>query len=133
MTYLLDTNVCIVYLNGYSEQLKHRFEAADPRQIMLCSVVKAELFFGAMKSQKREKTLKNVENFCSQFNSLNFDDKAAWVYGQIRANLETKGTPIGGNDLMIAAISLAYQMTLVTHNVREFSRIEGLEIIDWER
>lgn len=101
-------------------------------QDKLCSVVKAELFFGAMKSQKCEKTLKNVEIFCSQFNSLNFDDEAAWIYGQIRANLEARGTPIGGNDLMIAAISLAHRTTLVTHNLREFSRIKELQIVDWE-
>ncbi len=64
--------------------------------------------------------------------SLSFDDAAAEYYGQLRADLTTKGTPIGGNDLLIASIALANHLTLIMHNVREFERIAGLTIGDWE-
>lgn len=70
--------------------------------------------------------------FLDQFVSLPFDDKAALVYGRVRAQLATQGTPIGPNDLMIAAIAIANDVTLVTRNTREFGRVAGLRIEDWE-
>jgi tRNA(fMet)-specific endonuclease VapC len=103
-----------------------------PHDLLLCSVVKAELFYGAMKSANPEKTLAKQQRFINRFTSLPFDDKAVETYGRIRAQLEKLGTPIGPNDLLIAAIAVANHVTLVTHNTREFSRIEGLEIEDWE-
>ena len=130
MTYLLDTNVCIKYLNGRSEQIRQNLESNNPRDIVLCSVVKAELFYGAMKSAKPERNLDRLSLFFNRFVSFPFDDKASEVYGQIRANLERLGTPIGPNDLLISAIALANNLTLVTHNTREFSRIEKLKIED---
>jgi len=132
MNYLLDCNACIVFLNKRSEKLKQRLELCEPKQMLLCSVVKAELFYGAMKSQNPERSLSKVENFCAHFQSLPFDDKAALAYGKIRAELSAIGQPIGANDFMIAAIALANNITLVTHNTREFSRISGLSLEDWE-
>ena len=99
---------------------------------MLCSVVKAELLYGASKSQVGEATRLKLELFFSGFRSAPFDDLAAAAYGGIRAELERRGTPIGPNDLMIAAIALASRATLVTHNLREFQRIAGLTLVDWE-
>ncbi|MEQ1485323.1 type II toxin-antitoxin system VapC family toxin [Methyloglobulus sp.] len=116
MRYLLDTNVCIVFLNKRSDKLKQRLELCQAHQIVLCSVVKAELFYGAMKSQNPTASLAKAENFCAHFQSLPFDDKSALAYGKIRSELSAIGTPIGANDFMIAAIALANEVTLITVN-----------------
>jgi tRNA(fMet)-specific endonuclease VapC len=86
-----------------------------------------------MKSQHPERSLLKQQHFLQRFISFPFDDPAAKVYGEIRASLEKAGTPIGPNDLMIAAIAIANRVTLVSHNTREFSRIDALNIVDWER
>jgi tRNA(fMet)-specific endonuclease VapC len=132
MLYLLDTNVCIRVLNGTSSSVKKRLAAKRQIDIAVCSVVKAELFYGALRSRNPGKTLTQYREFLDPFVSLPFDDEAAIAYGQIRADLATKGTPIGPNDLQIAAISLTHNLTLVTHNTREFIRVEGLQFEDWE-
>jgi tRNA(fMet)-specific endonuclease VapC len=132
MSYLLDTNTCIRYLNGSSINVLRKMQTVSNTDIFVCSVVKAELFYGAMKSNKSTQTLAKQQAFLSQFVSLPFDDKAANKYGRIRAELARLGTPIGPNDLMIAAIALANNLTLITHNLREFSRITGLNLEDWE-
>lgn len=132
MTYLLDTNACIRYLNGQSENLRQQIATKKPQEIVLCSVVKAELFYGARKSNNPQRSLAKQQQFVNHFVSLPFDDKSAEEYSQIRADLEKIGTPIGPNDLLIAAIAVANDITLVTHNTREFSRVKGLEIEDWE-
>ncbi|MDT9206230.1 MAG: type II toxin-antitoxin system VapC family toxin [Limnospira sp. PMC 1256.20] len=131
MRFLLDTNSCIIYLRGKNLALKKRLEFYR-KEVAVCSVVKAELFYGSMKSANPEKNLRLQTEFLSQFISLPFDDVAANLFGIIRSQLEFKGTPIGSYDLQIAAISLAHHLTLVTHNVREFSRVEGLQWEDWE-
>ncbi|HRQ38982.1 MAG TPA: type II toxin-antitoxin system VapC family toxin [Chloroflexota bacterium] len=132
MTFLLDTNVCIRFLTGRSEKVKLRLQQINPDEIAVCSVVKAELFYGARRSNNPEKSLQVQIQFLNQFASFPFDDDAAEVYGLIRANLAAKGTPIGPNDLMIAAIALANDLTLITHNVSEFGRIAMLKFEDWE-
>jgi tRNA(fMet)-specific endonuclease VapC len=132
MTYLLDTNVCIIYLNGKSLQLRDRLNSTPVDRIRICSVVKAELFYGSMRSNNPVKSLQIQQEFIQQFISLAFDDAAATIYGTIRANLAKAGTPIGPNDLQIAAIALANDLTLVTHNTREFSRIQTLKLEDWQ-
>ena len=132
MIYVLDTNVCIRYLNGRSPLVRERLQALEAGSIRLCSVVKAELVYGAAKSRVREHTLAKLDRFFAAFESLPFDDRAALNYGEIRADLESQGTPIGPNDLLIAAIALANQATLVTTNTREFARVKGLELENWE-
>ena len=132
MTFLLDTNVCIRYLNGRSESVRTYLESTDPSEVILCSIVKAELFYGVMKSNNSAKNLVKLQHFVSPFASVPFDDSAAEIYGNIRTQLERAGTPIGPNDLQIAAIALANELTLVTHNTREFSRVSNLRIEDWE-
>ena len=131
MRFLLDTNSCIIYLRGKNLALKKRLEFYR-EEVAVCSVVKAELFYGSMKSANPETNLSLQTEFLSQFISLPFDDVAANLFGIIRSQLESKGTPIGSYDLQIAAIALAHHLTLVTHNVREFSRVEGLQWEDWE-
>ena len=130
--YLLDSNVCIVYLKGRSDTLCRRLDAMDAQVLAICSVVKAELFYGAKRSNNPEKALKEQRLFLNQFVSLAFDDTCSEVYGEIRADLARRGTPIGANDLLIASIALANNLTLVTHNLREFSRVSELKVEDWE-
>jgi tRNA(fMet)-specific endonuclease VapC len=130
--YLLDTNVCARYLNGRSEAVREGIRATNRQDIAVCSVVKAELFYGAMRSNNPQKTLANQQQFLNLFVSLPFDDNVALIYGEIRAQLTALGTPIGPNDFQIAAIALANNLILVTHNTREFSRVNGLQIEDWE-
>jgi len=132
MTWLLDTNACIRFLNGRSARLRARFDVADPAQIYVCSVVKAEMYFGAALARDPAEALAEQQTFLSRFVSLAFDDRAAVEYALIRADLRQRGALIGPNDMMIAAICRASGLTLVTHNVGEFGRVAGLVIDDWE-
>ena len=132
MIYLLDTNVCIAYLNGRAFLVMQRLRTLPDEDVAVCSIVKAELFYGAMRSNNPARTLAGQEEFLNRFVSLPFDDRAALIFGRIRAQLAVLGTPIGPYDLQIAAIALANNLILVTHNTREFSRVEGLRIEDWE-
>ncbi len=132
MKYLLDTNVYITYFNQRNPRLTQRLAMTVAQDKVLCSVVKAELFYGAYKSQHRAANLARINAFVGQSVSLPFDDIAAQLYGEIRADLERKGTPIGHHDLQIAAIALARNLTVVTHNTREFSRVPNLLLEDWE-
>lgn len=132
MIYLLDTNACIHLLNQRRPELIARFRQRSPADIALCSVVKAELLYGAQRSQRREANLQTLRALFAPLASLPFDDNAAEHYGQIRADLLAQGRPIGPNDFMIAAIARAHGATLVTHNTAEFSRVPGLRLEDWE-
>jgi tRNA(fMet)-specific endonuclease VapC len=132
MRYLLDTNVCVMYLNGRSTSVRDRLLSVPFEDMAVCSVVKAELFYGALRSNNPSRTLERQQEFLGRFASLPFGDEAAIVCSQIRARLASAGTPIGAYDLQIAAIALANNLTLVTHNTREFERVEGLQVEDWE-
>lgn len=130
--YLLDTNACIRLLRNTSRQLLRQSQQHDPSELKLCSVVKAELRYGAQRSSHREANLALLQRFFAPFESVPFDDECADHYGQIRFDLERAGRTIGPNDLMIAATALAHGLILVTHNTNEFSRVSGLRIEDWE-
>lgn len=132
MKYLLDTNVCVVYLNQPVSSVAGQIKHHRAEEIVVCSVVKAELFYGAMRSRWPAKTLAKQRAFLDAFESLPFDDAAAMIFGEIRADLARQGKPIGPYDLQIAAIALAHDLTLVTHNTTEFGRIDGLRLADWE-
>ena len=132
MTFMPDTNTCIRYFTNRNAGVVQRMSATDPSEIVVCDIFKAELYFGAEKSQRRQANLELYEEFFFQFRSLPFDAAAARVYGRIRLALELAGTPVGPMDTLIAAIAIANNVILVTHNTREFSRIPGLQIEDWE-
>lgn len=132
MRYLLDTNACSAYLNRRPSPIKSRIAVARPGDIVLCDVVKAELLYGAYKSLQVAANLALLERFFRVFVSYPFDGRAADVYGRERARLEAAGTPIGPYDLLIAAIALANDLIVVTHNTREFSRVAGLSFEDWQ-
>jgi tRNA(fMet)-specific endonuclease VapC len=129
--FLLDTNTCVAYLRQNNVHVLNRMQTRQPDELRLCSIVVAELHYGAFKSKQLSKNSVLLATFLPAFLSLPFDDLSAIVYGQIRADLEAKGTPIGPNDLMIASIALSNDLTLVTHNTSEFGRVSGLRLIDW--
>jgi len=129
--YLLDTNICIYAINKRSEKVVKRVISHLPHQIKISSVTIAEMEYGASKSQDRDKNRYAILNFVSAFDILAFDDADAEIYGQIRAELEGKGKVIGPYDMQIAAQALAKDLILVTNNVKEFERVEGLRIENW--
>ncbi|MCC5634222.1 type II toxin-antitoxin system VapC family toxin [Nostoc sphaeroides CHAB 2801] len=132
MSYLLDTNACIRYLNSSNNPVFYRLNSLPPDDVFICDIVKFELYYGAYKSYNRYKNLATLKIFFDEFVSLPFDGQAADICGYIRSELNKKGTPIGVYDLQIASIALANNLVLVTHNVAEFSRVEGLQYEDWE-
>ncbi len=132
MKYLPDTNVWINYLNPVESPVKNKLISIDTQHIYFCSIVKAELLFGAYNSARKKQNLEKLKTLFKRFHSLPFDDKCTEMYADIRAQLSKKGTPIGSNDLLIASIALANDLTLVTHNTREFGRIQHLKLEDWE-
>lgn len=131
MAYLLDTNVCVQLLNGQRGVIR-RLKAAAPDEIKLCAVVLAELAYGAYNSGNVASNVARLQQFAQPYASLPFDDRAGYEYGLIRADLRKRGKPVGANDLMIAAIARAHDLTLVTHNTDEFSHVPGLQLEDWQ-
>lgn len=130
--FLLDTNVCIRLLNQSHPDIIGQFHQHLPSEIALCSIVKAELLFGARRSRQVEANLGLLQRFFEPLVSLPFDDRCAEEAGQIRADLMAQGKPIGPNDLLIAATARARDAVLVTHNTRELARVTGLRMVDWE-
>jgi len=130
--FLLDSNVCIRLLNQSHSTIIQHFRQHHPSEIHLCSIVKAELLYGARHSQRVEANLQLLQRFFQPLSSLTFDDRCAEEAGQIRADLARQGTPIGPNDLLIAATARAYDAVLITHNTGEFSRVTNLRLEDWE-
>ncbi|MDZ4141102.1 MAG: type II toxin-antitoxin system VapC family toxin [Methylotenera sp.] len=132
MISLLDTNACIQLWQRKNLTVRRHFTQHSPADIALCSVVKAELLFGALRSAQKENNLQLLHKLFAPLHSFEFDDNAAEHYAQIRADLTAQGNLIGANDLMIAAIARANKVTLITNNTGEFSRVQGLQIEDWE-
>ena len=129
---LLDTNACIRVLNKSSLPLVARLRQHIPTDILLCSVVKAELMYGAYRSFRAAENLRLLDRFFEPFVSLPFDDDCCDAYGRIRSDLARIGKPIGPSDLQIAATAVSNDLTLVTSNTTEFGRVAGLSIENWE-
>ena len=117
MGYLLDTNACVHTIKRRGSAVGQRILTIPAAQIYLCTVVYAGLCCGAYKSDQVERNLSRLEVFCKPFVCLPLDQPSAKTAGQLRANLAAKGTPIGSNDVLIAAIALVNHLTLVTHNL----------------
>jgi len=126
----LDTNICIALLKG-DQRAAERLRLCSPAELGVCSVVRAELYFGARKSDRVDRNLVVLARFLEPFRSLPFDDAGSQEYGLLRATLERAGQPIGGNDLLIASIAIAHGCTLVTRNYLEFARVPGLRVEVW--
>lgn len=132
MRYLLDTNACVSILRGSSPRLISRVQSTDEGEIGISSIALAELSYGAYRSNRTNDNVTAMIRLKREFQSVPFDDRAADEYGRIRAELEAIGTPIGPNDLLIAAIALANGLVLVTNNTRELRRVAGLALEDWQ-
>ncbi len=132
MTYLLDTNVCIRLIDNSSPAVINRLADKQPEDIFISAITQLELYYGAYRSLQTERNLEILQRFFSQFNICFLDSASAMIAGKIRADLAAIGTPIGPYDLQIAASAIARNFILVTHNTREFSRVKGLQLEDWE-
>lgn len=130
MIYLLDTNTCIYAIKRRPEVV-NRLQSGSPDDFGVSAITVAELRFGATKSSRPKQTRESVDAFLKPFEILPFGDEAANEYAEIRLALERAGRPIGERDLLIAATAKARGITVVTHNLREFSRVPGLSVEDW--
>lgn len=128
--YLLDTNTCI-FLMKNNVDVVEQYKRKKHLGIAISSITTAELYFGVYNSSNPEKNRANLTNFSMGVKSLDFDDMAAIEYGRIRALLKKRGTPIGQMDMLIAAHAKSKGLILVTNNMREFERVEGLKHEDW--
>ncbi len=129
MLYLLDSNAVISLLNDQGGRVSQRVRTLLPADFGLSSIVMHELYFGACKSQRRDRNLALVDNL--RFEVVPFDQEDARHAGDVRAALAAQGIPIGGYDVLLAGQARARALTLVTRNVREFQRVDGLRIENW--
>ncbi len=127
---LLDTNICIHIINAKPAAVLQRFRDDRMGEIGICSVVAAELAYGVAKSGSA-RNRQALDLFLAPLAILPFDEAALWVYDDLRADLERKGTPIGSLDTLIAAHALSLHTTLVTNNLSEFKRVPGLQLDNW--
>jgi len=131
MRFMLDTNICIYVIKKRPLAVFQKFSEYPVGEIGLSSVTVAELCFGVQKSQSPEKNQSALEDFLLPLTILDFDYNAAMIYGNIRATLEKQGTPIGPLDMLIAAHAKSLDITLVTNNTREFTRVPELKFENW--
>lgn len=130
MKYLLDTNTCIYIINERPAQVLQRFRRFAVTELGISSITVAELAFGVAKS-KSSRNRAALEAFLLPLEVAEFDLTAAFAYGELRAELERRGSPIGPLDLQIAAHALSLGTTIVTNNEREFGKVPGLKIDNW--
>lgn len=131
MTYLLDTNTCVEVLRDGNRGVVTTFQSHSPAEMVIASIVRAELMYGALRSLQPAHNQQLVADFSAPLGDAFFDTDAADAYGRIRVDLERDGLPIGPNDTLVAAIALSRDLIVVTHNLSEFSRVDGLKVEDW--
>lgn len=131
MKYMLDTNIVIYLIKKQPKSVLQKLQEYDPSDFCISSITLAEMEYGIAKSTRPEKNQAALSAFLSNIDILPFDDRAAVEYGDIRASLEKKGTPIGPNDMLIAAHARSLGLTIVTNNVKEFRRVDGLMLDNW--
>ena len=131
MRYMLDTNICIYVIKNKPEKVFRKLEKIDPRDVCISAVTYSELVYGVEKSSEAERNRVALSILLSNIEIVSFDVEAANAYGKVRADLESKGTPIGPLDTMIAGHALSRRCTLVTNNTREFARVTYLKIENW--
>lgn len=133
MKYLLDTNICIKLIRKQPTIVIRHLTALHVGDAGISTITAAELQYGVAKSSHPEQNLAALEQFLLPLAIADFDYDAAAMYGQLRAYLERKGTPIGSMDMLIAAHALSLDTTLVTNNVKEFARVPKLKVEDWTK
>ena len=131
MKYMLDTNICVYIIKKRPEQVLKKFMQYDPGELCISAITLAELEYGIENSSIPERNRLALAMFLSGIQILPFDDAATEEYGKIRAALRRQGTPVGANDMLIAAHAKSRGLTIVTNNTREFDRIEGLSVANW--
>jgi tRNA(fMet)-specific endonuclease VapC len=131
MKYLLDTHTCIYIINKKPPSAINRIRSKQLDEISISTITIAELEYGVYRSRYVDRNRIALLEFLVPFDILDFDQSAAAVYGSVRTSLEQKGTPIGPMDLLLASQAMSQQLVLVTNNVREFCRVEGLQIENW--
>ncbi len=131
MTYLLDTNICIAIIKKCPAEVKEKIVRTTIGKVAISSIVLAELCYGVELSLKREENMAALANFLGYIRILDWPEQATHEYGKIRAYLKRQGTPIGANDLLIAAHAVALDATLVSDNTREFLRVPELKLENW--
>jgi tRNA(fMet)-specific endonuclease VapC len=129
--YLLDTNVCVDYLNGRYPNVVRRIQSAVPEELCTSAVVAAELRYGADRSKHVRRNHARLDAFLAELGCRPFDEAAATTFGKVRSELEAKGRPIGPYDMQIAAHALSLGATVVTDNVDEFARVKSLDVENW--
>ncbi len=129
--YLLDTNICIYIQREKPGGVLARFQKLKPGDAAISVITWGELLYGAEKSRQRKKALQLLEEFKTLIPVLPMPENTGKTHGAIRASLESKGRPIGNNDLWIAAHAKAEGLTIVTNNEREFQRVPGLKVQNW--
>lgn len=132
MRYMLDTNICIYIIKHKPESVYRRLMKIRPEDVCISSITYSELSYGVEKSEQKDRNRLALTLMLSNIEILEFDTAAAEEYGNIRARLEKTGTPIGSLDMLIAAHAKASGCTLVTNNLKEFSRVEGLKAENWD-
>lgn len=130
LKYMLDTNIVIYVIKRRPVELLEVFNR-HAGQMCISSITLAELMHGVEKSSMPDHNLRQIEDFISRLEVLEYGGKAAAHYGEIRADLERKGTPIGVNDLHIAGHARSEGLTLVSNNLREFERVDALRLVNW--
>jgi tRNA(fMet)-specific endonuclease VapC len=128
---MLDTNICIYIIKNKPQAVREKFQEFNIGQLVLSSITVSELYYGVYKSSYVEKNLLALEHFLKTFDIIYYGIKASVEYGKVRADLEKKGTVIGGLDMMIAAHALSLDLTLVTNNTKEFCRVDELTVDNW--
>lgn len=131
MKYMLDTNICVYIIKKRPERVLQRFMQQAPDNLCISAITLAELEYGIENSSFPERNRLALAMFLSGIQVLPFDDAAAEEYGKIRAKLKKAGTPVGANDMLIAAHAKAHGLIIVTNNTREFDRIENLNVENW--
>lgn len=131
MQYLLDTNICIYLIKQKPPKVLAHFRTLTLSDIVISSISVAELEYGVCKSQQQEQNRNALMQFLVPLEVIEFDQAAATVYGSVRSDLESRGLVIGSMDMLIAAHALSLRTTLVSNNVREFSRISNLSLENW--
>lgn len=131
MRYMLDTNICIYLIKNRPPSVREQFERCARGEIAVSSVTVAELAYGVQQSQHKRRNEVTMTKFLAPLETLDFDTRAAIDFGRVKVDLEAVGRPIGPYDMMIAAHARSMGMTLVTNNVREFERVDGLTVENW--
>ena len=130
--YMIDTCVCIEIMRGNLNVAKARISEDGFSNYAIPSIVAGELWTGVHKSKRVHENSNLLKNFLAPFEIVPFDTLCSEKYGEVRAYLETNGSKIGNNDTMIASVALSHNATIITNNIKDFSRVPALKVECWE-